>query len=85
MARGESPVGGRRDRRLIDRGKREGARSDKKMDAATFGDGPPPGTAPISGTDPVMQRRRLEDLEPTGLSRVEFEKLDEFRRNRIGE
>ena len=83
MARRESVVGGSRDERLIGRALDMDERSSDLLRKAVYADVNPPGATRL--TDQAMQRRRLEELEPTGLSRLELDKLEEFRANRVGE
>lgn len=78
MARLENPVGGRRDARLIEQAKAQDAKRTSRLRSALYGDGFPPGQAPLK--DPVMQRRRLEELaQTTGLSPAESAKLAELQ------
>lgn len=83
MARRESVVGRRRYARLTKQALSSARRSGKRLRDAATADGGLPGEVAI--TDPVMQRRVLEGLEPSGLSLPETERLRKFRADRVGE
>ncbi len=83
MPRRESRTGRKRYARLGSLALDNAFKQRDKMRKDAGAEGGLPGEVPIH--DKAMQRSILEELEPTGLSRLETDKLAEFRANRVGE